>query len=191
MDWLSFIASVVRSLAWPLTALSIILVFRRQLIRLLHHRIRVKYKNLELEFGRQIAKARVEIEALAASPRLAKTMSQPPQRQVYFETLAEVSPRAALLEAWLPFEITASRLGEQLHIVTPGHSVQLPRLIESLAHEGLLTHDEVRGVARLRALRNEAVHAPSVDLSPKAVAEYAALLQDVTESLERRAKARE
>jgi hypothetical protein len=191
MDWLSFVASVVGSVAWPVTAVGVVFVLRRALNRLLPDLSRLKYKDLELEFGRQVAKARAEIEATPAPPQLPESTSRTVQAQPYFQTLAEVSPRAALLEAWLPFEIAASQIGERLSISQPGRPAQMPSLIEGLNREGMLTDDEARAVARLRAVRNDVVHAPAVDLSPQAVAEYASLLQDVTQALERRAKARE
>ena len=67
----------------------------------------------------------------------------------------------------------------------------MPRLIEGLTKEGILTDDEARAVARLRALRNKVVHASVVDLSPQDVAAYAGLLQELTEAMESRVKARE
>lgn len=66
MDWLTFIASIVASLAWPAAAVSVVFVLRRALNRLLPDLNRVRYKDWELEFGRQVAQARVEIEAGAA-----------------------------------------------------------------------------------------------------------------------------
>jgi len=190
MDWLTFIASMVGSLAWPIAAVSVVLVLRRALNRLLPELNRVKYKDLELEFGKEVAQARVEIEAAPTTRQLPESTARPPLKQPYFETLAEVSPRAALLEAWLPFEVAASRIGETLALSQPGRAIQMPRLIEGLTREGILTDDEARAIARLRALRNKVVHAPVVDLSPQDVAAYAGLLQEVTEAMERRVNAR-
>ena len=189
MDWLTFVASVIGSIAWPAAAVSVVFVLRRALNRLLPDLNRLKYKDLELEFGRQVAKARVEIEAAPAPPQLPDSTSRAIQPQPYFETLAEVSPRAALLEAWLPFEGTAVFVGEYLGISQPGRPVQMPRLIEGLNRAGMLTDDEARAVARLRAVRNDVVHAPSLHLSPEMIAEYASLLQGLTASLESRAMA--
>lgn len=190
MDWLSFVASLVGYLAWPVAAVSAIFMLRRTLNRLLPDLSRLKYKDLELEFGRQVAKARAEVGATPVAPQSPASTARTAQAQSYFQTVAEVSPRAALLEAWLPFEIAASRVGEELAISQSDRTIQMPRLIEMLNREGMLTDDEARAIARLRAIRNEVVHAPVVDLSAGTVAEYAAVLQDVTQALESRAMAR-
>jgi hypothetical protein len=188
MDWLTFIASMTGSLAWPAAALIGLLTFRRALVRLLPDLNRLKYKDLELEFGKAVAQARVEIEAGPVPNQLPP--APPLQKQPYLQSLAEVSPRAALLEAWLPFEIAASRIGDALAISGPSRPAQMPRLIDGLVREGILTEPEARAVARLRGIRNKVVHAVDVDLSPDEVSEYARLLQEVTEAMERRFQAR-
>lgn len=59
MDWLSFIASLAKSLAWPTAALLLVLVLRRQvgpaLARLLDRATKVKAPGgIEFEFGREL-----------------------------------------------------------------------------------------------------------------------------------------
>jgi hypothetical protein len=187
VDWLTFFASVVGSLAWPGAVVAIVLVLRRSLNKLLPGLNRLKYKDLELEFGKQLAQAKVEIEA-------APEVQQLPERQrldaardaTYFSALAEISPRAAVLEAWLPFEVALSRVVEKLGLMDRGRPLQMPRLIDALVARGVLTPDEGRAISRLRAIRNEVVHAPAVDLPRDAVAEYARVLSEVTAAMERR-----
>ena len=116
MDWLSFSASLAHSLAWPGALIVAVFILRRALGRLIPDLNQLKYKDLEIRFGRQLEDVRHELEA---SPK--PTLPPPAQQKAlkdraaekgglvnYFESIAEVSPRAAMLEAWIGFETTAN-----------------------------------------------------------------------------------
>lgn len=189
MDWLTFLASIVGSLAWPGAVVAIVLILRRSLNKLLPGLNRLKYKDLELEFGKQLAQAKVEIEAAPEVKQLPEGRRIDVARDVkYFSALAEISPRAAVLEAWLPFEVALSRISEKLGLMDRGRPLQMPRLLDALVARGVLTPDESRAISRLRAVRNEVVHAPTVELAQEPVAEYARVLSEVTAAMERRAE---
>ncbi|MGH2397987.1 MAG: hypothetical protein ACRDFW_13640 [bacterium] len=69
MDWLTFIARVIDAAAWPVTVFVILLLLRKPLSGLIPLLQRLKYKDLELEFGRQIQEVRQEVQAeLPAAP---------------------------------------------------------------------------------------------------------------------------
>ena len=55
MDWLQFLSSVVGSLAWPATVLALVVLLRAPVTRVLLTLTRLKYKDLELDFGRELA----------------------------------------------------------------------------------------------------------------------------------------
>ena len=102
MDWLSFIAAIVKALAWPLTALGIFLVLRRPLLALVPLLARLKFKDFELDFGRRLAEVSAEAARLP-SVRAGNAADEALLR------LAPVAPRAAILEAWLRLEAAALR----------------------------------------------------------------------------------
>jgi uncharacterized protein YutE (UPF0331/DUF86 family) len=103
--------------------------------------------------------------------------------------LAEISPRAAVLEAWLPFEVALGRVAQKLDLKDRGHALQMPRMIDALVSRSVLTAEEGRAISRLREIRNKVVHARDVDLSPDSVAEFARVLSEVTAAMEQRAAA--
>ena len=72
MDPLSFIAEIVKALAWPLTALGIFLVLRRPLMGLIPVVARLKFKDLELDFDRRLAEA-----SAAAPPSPSRSSARP------------------------------------------------------------------------------------------------------------------
>ena len=117
MDWLTFTASVIDSLAWPAAAVAIVFALRRSLNKLLPDLNKLKYKDLELEFGKQVAEAKMEIERTVKPPQLPESeMAQVGRDAAYFEALADISPRAAVLEAWLPFEAAASAIAQDIGV---------------------------------------------------------------------------
>src|SRR6266702_978293 len=111
MDWLTFVSSLVHSLAWPGAVVGIVLLLRRSLNKLLPELNRLKYKDLELDFGRQVAQAKAEVEASPAPRQLpeARQLQLGPDTE-YLSALAEISPRAAVLEAWLPLEVALGQV---------------------------------------------------------------------------------
>jgi hypothetical protein len=188
MDWLTFLASIVGSLAWPASVVITVLILRRALNKLLPELNRLKYKDLELEFGKEVAQAKIEIEASPEIKQLPGT-GQPEAAPdaAYLSALAEISPRAAVLEAWLPFEVALGRVAQKLDLTDRGHALQMPRMIDALVTRRVLTTEEGRAISRLREVRNKVVHARDVDLATDSVAEFARVLSEVTVAMERRA----
>jgi hypothetical protein len=190
MNVLAFIASLVSSLAWPVAVVLIVFMFRHSLARLIPGLQRLKYKDVELEFGRQVAEAKQELgtpaapalPAPSAGKRLSPAATSP---ALYFRSLADVSPRAAILEAWLGFELAANQASQKLEL-GGSRPLQMRELFETLKDRGLLTESEVDALIRLRALRNQVVHGPEPDLSPDVIAQYSLLLQQITATMEQR-----
>jgi len=105
MDWLSFFANVIGSLAWPATVLAVVLLLRKKLVEMLPFIRKLKAGPVEAEFEREVKELRAEArESLPPpEPKLLETQSQ----RLY--QLAQVSPRAAVIEAWQGVEFAAHR----------------------------------------------------------------------------------
>ncbi|MER3513447.1 MAG: hypothetical protein C4310_02805 [Chloroflexota bacterium] len=54
MDWLTFVTELIKALAWPITILIIIIVLRKPLANLIPTLQRLRYRDLEIEFGRSV-----------------------------------------------------------------------------------------------------------------------------------------
>jgi hypothetical protein len=61
MDALQFTSSLVGSLAWPSVVLAIVVALRKPLSDLLPLLQRLKYKDLELDFGKRVEELRAEV----------------------------------------------------------------------------------------------------------------------------------
>lgn len=156
MAWLSFVASLVGSLAWPVAVVTLILLLRHALTQILAAVTRFKWRDFEIEVNRVVAQANAEIAGKPAPGP--GQVPAPPGSLTYLQTLAGVSPRAAVLEGWLPPEIAAGRLAEKFGFAKPGVALQMSELIDGLNRKGIITDDEAKALGRLRAIRNRLVH---------------------------------
>lgn len=113
MNTYQFIASLVQSItsiAWPAALVISVWLFRERVSELLPL-LRVKYKNVEATF--RLEQAEKEAEALPQTPEL-QQITQTPEEKSKFEQLAEISPRAAIIEVRADIEEAVRTLAEQV-----------------------------------------------------------------------------
>lgn len=133
---------------------------------------KLKYKEFELDFRESMRELGVEAKALEG-----ERSKEPPENWEvadHLYSLAEISPRAAILEAWLRVESHAAMALRSREVATDQElrklaPLRLARLIESTT---TLNDEEVKIFHKLRELRNRAVHLGDPDLSAQDVAEY-------------------
>src|SRR5690348_5490431 len=121
MSWLQFIASIVQSivsLAWPAAFVIAMWLFREKPVSLLPL-LRVKHKDWEASFRLDEA----EKEAAALPPAPLKSLPTPEEKS-RFDRLAELSPRAAMLEVRAEIEAALRALALQAGI--PAQTMPLP-----------------------------------------------------------------
>src|SRR5258708_5674601 len=115
MDGYQFIAAVfqsIASLAWPLAFFCAVFVFREQLRGLLP-RFQLKYKDAEASF--RLDEAAKEVASLP--PRPIDADAQPTPEEIdKFMRLADISPRAAILEMRSELEEAVRRLAESADV---------------------------------------------------------------------------
>jgi hypothetical protein len=181
MDWLSFIAALVAALAWPLTLLGIFLVLRRQLVDLIPLLARLKYKDLELDFGRRLAEASAE----AATLPLPRSHAALPASDDALLALAAAAPRAAILEAWLRLEAAALAAARRRGTSEPVSSLRAPtRMIEALEELAVIDARQAAVFHELRSLRNSAAHALGFQPTTETARDYVRLAARLEQSLE-------
>ena len=183
MDWLSFVAALVKALAWPLTVLGIFLVLRRPLLALVPLLARLKFKDLELDFGRRLAEASAEAASLPGA-RASASAAEPDDALL---RLAPIAPRAAILEAWLRLESAALRAARRQGTPEPVTQLRAPvHLIEALEELGVIDARQAAVFHELRSLRNSAAHALNFEPSPDAARDYVRLAARLEQALDER-----
>lgn len=177
MDWLTFIATIVESIAWPSVVVGVLLYLRKELPNIVRSLRKLKFKGVELEFdesARALAaetKRAVPLRELGDFLVMGQSYSSVSNR---LADLADLSPRAAILEAWLLVEASAAELlrKQQSNIASASAYPGPMRVLERLREAEVLTPPQESAFEHLRRLRNEAVHTPDAEFTASAVSNY-------------------
>lgn len=174
MDWLTFISKIIEALAWPGAFLAVLLVIRKELPAIARSLRKLKFKDVELEFGEAARAVASEAkEAVPPSKPDVRLAGQPKEEMAHkLASIAELAPRAAILEAWLQVEVAAVDVVRK-RTSTSLNSMPGPmRLRDSLIKAEVLNPKQVAVFENLRALRNEAVHFPDAQFTKESVSSY-------------------
>lgn len=174
MDCLTFISKAIESLAWPGTIIALVFLIRKELPAIARSLRRFKYKDIEVEFGEAAQAIANEIKEVVPATQNNMEIAGRTKGEIKFrlDAIAEIAPRAAILEAWLQVEAAAADVIRKKGL---GASTPYPgplRLCESLQKGGVLNTRQLAIFEQLRTLRNEAVHVPEVEFTKAAVANY-------------------
>jgi hypothetical protein len=182
MNWLEFIANIVGSLAWPAVFIAVFYFLREPVENLLPLLQRLKYKEIELEFNRRVEEVRAEVvQELPPLPTAAPAQTDELTKAA---RLAETSPRAAVLEAWLSVEMAAFDAARRLDWQVPNDKASNGAFAMKFIERHPQVDRSIVGLLReLRSLRNQAAHAPEFALSKSAAIEYASSAARVAEHL--------
>lgn len=181
MDWLTFIAQIIGALAWPSAVITIFLALRRPIRDLMPFIHKLKWKEVEIEFGKQVKEISAELvqELPLGDDALAASADESLLR------LVEVSPRAAVLEAWRGVELAAldaaRRItGDEFRNITLTYDA-----LRKLERSKQVAPSILGLLRELRTLRNQAAHSPDFAISKEAALEYGKSSQVVAEYLRR------
>lgn len=156
MDWLTFIVELLRAIAWPVTAIVIAFLYRRQIRDLLSRMKKGKIGPAEFEFEQNVRELAEELPPAAL-------IEQVPPVDV---ALASLNPRAAILEVWIKLEGVMNRLAESRNIDSRRGRSSLYQA-KLLRKSGVITDEDMTMFNDLRFLRGQAAHdedfSPSID----------------------------
>lgn len=162
MDALQFLATVINSLAWPLTTVALVYVLREPVSRILTTLTRLKYNDLELDFGRelkQIEDKAKDIEILPApSAKSVGGPKDPHELLEEAERLAPDFPEPAVAVAWSAIEDGLWKAVERLTNTATFRGQPASKTIEVLLQRKAIDREMIEVLNRMRNLRNEAVH---------------------------------
>ena len=158
MSWLSFITEIVSSLAWPLTGLAIVFVFRKELAKIIQRIAHLKYKDLELDFD----KIREPAEELHREASGVRRREKNPVLASWEEQVLdsmERAPSAAILLAWSGLEASLASAVARMGISPDPPSYRSPRHnIDMLAEYAGLPKKYAELSEEMRTLRNTVAH---------------------------------
>ena len=192
MGYLEFFSSLIDSLVWPGAMLAFILVFKKPLSKILLTLTRVKYKDLQIDFEKELA----QLESMEKESRFALKPDQPdntlrvkPEGPAVVRSLedeiqliAGISPRVAIPLAWsaVESELMSAVMRFKVSPDYPPYNSGL-RNAQYLRDAELINPNTVSIVEKLRRLRNKVLHNTelSTAITTEQAMEYSKLAQNV------------
>jgi hypothetical protein len=120
VDWKTFTASLVSSLAWPSVMVALLIVLRKQIGGLAERLQELSLPGgAKATFEKQLETARKEAGNLAApsaEPQTNRLVPEPEERK--FLRLAAASPESAVMQAYKRIEGVLSKIAPLLHLDT-------------------------------------------------------------------------
>jgi len=169
---------LTEALAWPFAAVWLGYIFSGEVRKLLGRVSSLKYKDLEAKFEKGLVAAEEEakkvIPAKAEGDFIGNEPVYPsPYKDRYEQLLriADESPRASLMEAWMEVEDSLVNTSEKFGI---NHSRRFPprNAVLELINTGKYAKKILPLFEDLRDLRNEAAHAPQFVPSKRQTRRY-------------------
>jgi hypothetical protein len=182
MNALSFIAELVKALAWPVLVGVLAFALRKPLSELIPNLTRVKYKDLELEFRQNMAATKAELQE--ALPSVTKAFTPRTTATDPLVTLAEHSPPDAIMKAWEEVEIAALRAAARRGLFSPGARTDTTRVIRALEKAEMIDPRQADVLQDLRGLRNLAAHSSDFALSTDDALNYIQLTRRMIDYLD-------
>lgn len=155
MQLYDFIAKIIASVAWPITLLAIIFFLRKPIRNLLPFLERLKYKDFELSFRRQLE------EVMETSDIRQVTEGEDGE----LEKIALTSPKSSVLKAWHEIEMAAEEKMKELQPMVRQSQLGPDGALGYFEYMGALIPRTKKTLFQLRALKNQTVHLPDSSLS--------------------------
>lgn len=153
------LAKIAETLAWPVTAIIIVMLLRAPLQQLIPTLKKLKYKDIELEFEREASK--ILSEAERDLPTLPKGEQEPRDSDIKFN-IARLKPVTEILESWRNLEL-------HLRDTAKSNSIDGGRTIRSLINElhnnEFISDEAAKITLELAALRNKVTHTDDTNIT--------------------------
>jgi hypothetical protein len=170
MPWTEFVLGLIKALAWPLTVFLIALIFRRELRGIVRRLNRLKYGDWEAHFERELERAERNASQIQIPYNRTLEATKPTDYERMIR-LTEISPSAAILEAWKEIELALSQVIQAKRIEVKHKIIGTPEVYE-LVHQGLLPKDMLLVYSDLKQLRNRVAHHVAEEIDHMAAKRY-------------------
>ena len=190
MDLLTFIAELAKAFAWPVCVVILAYLFRHSFQALLPTIKKLKYKEFEADFTKNLEQAEIEAQKVSLptsdeAQQVVVGLREPAVDK--YRRLADVSPRAAVIEAWRDVELALSAVATGYDYDDPQFDryPNIGYVISRLMDEGKLDESARHFLDQLRHLRNQAAHARDVDLNADEAFQFALLAMRIVARVKR------
>lgn len=176
MDWMQFTIALIDKLIWPLVLVFAVINLKRPLAKLIPLAKKLKFKDLELEFGQGL-KAVTE-QAEGVFPEL-KT-----DKKTLLIASANNLPNSAVLETWEQVDLAAEQLiKSHCDNITLDKNTRYKHIENILISEALINTKQGKLFSELRQLRNRVAHAVNYEVAKAEAIQYIELCFKLIEHL--------
>lgn len=170
MDWMTFVVEIIDSLVWPLTILGLFILLREPISDLIPLLAKLRYKDFEVNFAQKLDEASSKASQLPESAERGLPAANGDDELL---ELAQYSPRAAILEAWIGLENAAKKAADRTEVEVDRSLLRSPlELTDLLKDEGIIDSRQADLMHDLRNLRNAAAHAANFEPSTDEAVKY-------------------
>ena len=171
MDALTFIVEMTKALAWPASIAFAVFLLRAPLIDLLPFIEELKYKDFELKFRKGVSNVKIASE-LSKSQQVPLLLEE----ENSLLRVAEVSPRAAVMESWMSLQDALLDISLKLGKIDNKENYrEHSRTGHVMLDINAFTKIDFDAYHKLRSLRNQASHVPDFALNSQDAKEYVKL----------------
>lgn len=173
MNWMEFIAAIVRAVAWPAVVMVAFVLLHKPLAKLILRLSHVAAGGVVFDFAEAVEK--VSKQANETPGLLAAPAARVPEEDPLLQ-LVSLSPRLAVVEAWRLVESSARRANAARETpVEKGRPLAGLDEIRVLQRDGVLDNATLDIMTRLRSLRNQAIHMDEFSIDTASAREYVQL----------------
>ena len=160
--------NLVEAVAWPVSVVWVAYLFRGEITKLFGRVSSLKYKDMEANFEESLSEA----EAKAAQVKVRDAIPTPEAASELDQLLriSEISPRAAVVEAWTLIESAAIKTGLSTGTVIQRTNSKL--ILEYLESTGKFSPESLELIKKLRQIRNRVSHMPDTSVSQEEAERY-------------------
>ena len=176
MDNNTLASNIIESLAWPMTVLVVLALFRKELSSLFGRIRKGQFGDATLEFEATVA----AVEEMVQEKRGARKAAHVPAR-IEDRGLAEADPRGAVIKAWLEVESQA-RSALQRKGLLDSRGIVGNRLNELAKLSDDLNDQDLTVFRALQVMRNKSVNDHDFRPSSESVLAYMTLAKDLSET---------
>ncbi|MBM6612168.1 DUF4145 domain-containing protein [Citrobacter portucalensis] len=163
---MSTLVDLVSVLIWPGVTVWFIKKYGDDVKALILRLSRIKMGGAEAEFAANLGVAEalaVDTPAINIQDAVNNEDTEFSRRLSTLQRIADVSPRAAILESWLLVEEAAGKAGFVQGAAIP--RVNLPHFLEWLVRDNKISKNTAKLVEKMRHLRNSAAHLKDFELT--------------------------
>jgi hypothetical protein len=166
-------------LIWPVVVVWLAFLFRLELQKLLQRLSQFKFQDFEAKFSEKLDQSEISVPETVA---IAGVKSDKKSDFDLVHSLIDISPRSAVLEAYVLFEQAARKAAQSLGVP---ESRRTPAMVVGhLAKLANYSNSDILALSNLRDLRNMAAHAPDIAITEEMANDYIALAQKAIRLLE-------